>query len=220
MEKITLSAYTDKTFSQQSGKNLKVQINPKTFSLEKGIKYHMNTQAGDNSASGVFDKYDGEKLSFEIIIDCTGVIPDTGAKDTAYSKVSELEALVYDYKGDAHRPAFVQIVWGKLLFKGQLSSLKTEYMLFDKDGIPLRAKVAVAFANFIDEKTAKKKANKRSPDMSHFVVMREGDSLAALCQKIYGDSTLAPQVARINNLPGFRRVAAGTEILFPHLKKE
>lgn len=219
MEKVILSAYTDKTFKTWTGKTMRVQINPKTFSWEKGIKYHENMQAGSTSGSGVFNKYDGEKLSFEIIIDCTGVVPGTSIIDTAYLKVAALEALVYEYQGDAHRPSFVMIVWGTLLFKGQLSSLKTDYMLFDKYGIPLRAKVALTFVNFIDEKTAKKKAGKQSPDMSHFVVTREGDSLAALCGKIYGDSTLAPQVARINNLPGFRRVAAGTKILFPHLKK-
>lgn len=219
MEKITLSAYTDKSFAQPTGKDLKVQINPKTFSLEKGIKYHDNEQAGDNSASGVFNRYDGEKLSFDIMIDCTGVIPNTQPTDTAYDKVTELENLVYDYNGDAHRPAFIKVVWGKLLFKGQLSSLKTDYTLFNSDGIPLRAKVSVAFANFVDEKTAKKEADKHSPDMSHYITIREGDSIAALCLQIYGDSTLADQVAQINGLPGFRRIEAGTQILFPHLKK-
>lgn len=219
MDKVKITGYKDKTFNSKTGKELTVLINPKSVSLEKGIHYHENTQAGDSSASGVFDKYDGEKLSFEIFIDCTGVVAGTKENDTAYSKVSELEALVYEYNGDAHRPAFVTVLWGKLLFKGQLSSIKTDYMLFDPAGIPLRAKVAISFANFIDEKTAKKKANQKSPDMSHYLVIREGDSLADLCQKIYGDSTLAPQVARCNNLPGFRKIAAGTHILFPHLNK-
>ena len=41
-----------------------------------------------------------------------------------------------------------------------------------------------------------------------------------LCHKIYGDSLLVRQVARFNNLNSFRNIPAGTELLFPPLKKE
>lgn len=219
MTKVTITTYTDKTFSRKDGEPLELQLNPKAISIRKGIRYQENRQAGDSSASGVFDRYDGEKLSLEIPVDCTGVIPGTGENDTAYSQVAELESRIYNYKGDAHRPAFVKIAWGKLLFKGQLHKIETDYTLFDRSGVALRAVIKAEFANFVDEKTAKKKADKQSPDMSHLITLREGDTLAALCYRLYGDSTLAGQVARINGLNGFRDVPPGTEILFPHLKK-
>lgn len=219
MSKIQITAYTDKGFSKTDGKPLVLQINPKAFNLKKGIHYQENRQAGDNSASGVFDRYDGEKLSLEILIDCTGVVPGTKENDNAYLKVDQLEKLVYAYKGEAHRPAFVEVAWGDLIFKGQTTKFEVDYTLFDKNGVALRATVKLELANFTDEKTAKKKADKRSPDMSHLVVVREGDTLPALCRQFYDDSTLADQVARINGLNGFRRIPPGTELLFPHLKK-
>lgn len=219
MGKVQLTAYTDKSFSKADGKPLELQINPKTFNIRKGIHYQENRQAGDNSASGVFDRYDGEKLSLEILIDCTGVVPGTQENDNAYQKVDELEKRVYSYKGEAHRPAFVKVAWGKLIFKGQVNKFEVDYTLFDKSGVALRATVKLGLSNFIDEKTAKKKADKQSPDMSHLVVVREGDTLPALCRQFYDDSTLADQVARINGLSGFRRIPPGTELLFPHLKK-
>ena len=198
---------------------MKLQMNPSSLKVQKGIKYQDNKQLGDTSASGIFERYDGEKLSFEVLIDCTGVVKGTKEKDTADSKVTQIEKLVYVYSGNAHRPAFVKIAWGTFLFKGQLCGLKTEYDLFSAEGNPLRAKVNLEFASFTDEKTAKKSADKQSPDVSHLVTVHAGETLQGLCQQIYGDSTLVDEIARVNGLNGFRKITPGTEILFPHLRK-
>lgn len=56
--------------------------------------------------------------------------------------------------------------------------------------------------------------------MSRLVTVKEGETLPYLCHKIYGDSRLVLQVARFNNLGGFRNIPAGTELLFPPLKKD
>lgn len=218
MTKVKLSAYSDKTYSSQLGE-MEFQMNPSSLKLQKGIKYQDNKQLGDTSASGVFERYDGEKLSFEVLIDSTGVVAGTQESDTADSKVGQIEKLVYVYQGSAHRPSFVKIAWGTFLFKGQLCSLKTEYGLFNAKGSPLRAKVSLEFASFTDAKTAKKSADKQSPDVSHLVTVRAGETLPLLCQQIYGDSTLVNEVARVNGLNGFRRIAPGTTILFPQLQK-
>lgn len=65
-----------------------------------------------------------------------------------------------------------------------------------------------------------KKFHKQSPDMSRLVTVKEGETLPYLCHKIYGDSRLVLQVARFNNLGGFRNIPAGAELLFPPLKKD
>ena len=39
------------------------------------------------------------------------------------------------------------------------------------------------------------------------------------CYEVYGDPLLVGQVARFNNLNGYRNIPAGTEILLPMLKK-
>ena len=65
-----------------------------------------------------------------------------------------------------------------------------------------------------------KKFHKQSPDMSRLITVKEGETLPYLCHKIYGDSRLVLQVARFNNLGGFRNIPAGTEAVFPPLKKD
>lgn len=218
MDKMKITAYTDGNYKKEAGQ-MTVQINPKSYQLQKGIQYDKNKEQGNTNNSNTFSGYKAEELSFEIVVDCTGVVPGTAEGDMAYDKVKTLEDLLYRYKGKIHRPAFVMLAWGTILFKGQLKSVRTDYTLFKPDGNPLRAKVALTFIGFMAKEEATKEAAQSSPDMSHLFVLRGGDSIAALCEEVYGDSTLADEVARINGLCGFRHVEPGTALLFPHLKK-
>lgn len=70
------------------------------------------------------------------------------------------------------------------------------------------------------QKEEAKLFSKHSPDVSRLVTLKEGQTLSALCYEIYGDPLLVGQVARYNNLSGYRNIPAGTEILMPMLKKE
>lgn len=98
--------------------------------------------------------------------------------------------------------------------------MEVTYTLFTPEGVPLRAMVKMSFVEFVSAEKAEKLANNHSPDMSHLVTLKAGDSVARLCQKIYGDSCLADEVAGVNGLCGFRHVKPGTTLLFPHLRKD
>jgi phage tail protein X len=98
--------------------------------------------------------------------------------------------------------------------------MEVEYTLFSNRGIPLRATVELSFIGFRCVEQEHARFPKNSPDMSRLVTVRECETLAWLCHKIYGDSLLVRQLARFNGLNGFRNIPAGTEILFPPLKKQ
>ena len=139
--------------------------------------------------------------------------------DTATAKVKEIEDSVYLYNSELHRPSFVEVVYGQLMFKGQVKKMDVDYTLFNNAGDALRAKVTIELAGYMASDEERKKYPKNSPDMSRLVTVKDGDTLAALCQEAYGDSTLVAQVAKFNNLNGFRNIAAGTELLFPPLRR-
>ena len=101
----------------------------------------------------------------------------------------------------------------------RLKTLETEYTLFDLDGIPLRAELKVTLTGYCSQKEENKRFPKRSPDVSRMVTLKEGQTLAALCNEVYGDPLLVGEVARFNNLNGYRNVPSGTKILLPMLKK-
>ena len=56
-----------------------------------------------------------------------------------------------------------------------------------------------------------------SPPMDRMVTVVAGDTLPALCHKIYGDSSFYVQVAKYNKLNKFRKLTPGMQLRFPPL---
>lgn len=219
MEKLAITAYTDENFRTEYKSAFELQINPEKIKLERGIKYAEDRQLGSLNGSNTFVRYKPESLSFECIVDCTGTVE--GTKDNQHVKniVKAIEERLYFYNSDAHRPSFVKVNYGDMVFRGQLKSMETEYSLFNESGIPFRSNLKITLTGYCSSDEEKKKNTKYSPDVSRLIVLKEGQTLASLCQDVYNNSLLVTEVARFNNLNGFRSVPAGTEILFPALKK-
>lgn len=220
MDKVVIRSYSDKNFSEQYKGEIALQINPSELKFGKGIRYRKDMQLGALGGSSVFDRYEEQIFAFETVLDATGVLPQDEDVENIQDLISELEDRLYLYNSEGHRPPYVMVVWGEVIFKGQLSKMETQFTMFGADGLPLRAKVALSFSGFMADGEERKRAGKSSPDMSHLVVLQAGETVASVCQRIYGDSLLVDEVARLNGLSGFRKVAAGTELLFPHLRKE
>ena len=110
------------------------------------------------------------------------------------------------------------MLWGDLIFYGRLTSQKVENTLFKPQGDSLRASVSLSFESFISNEEEAKQANKSSPDLSHGVIFKQGDTLPLLCYKIYKDASYYAKVARANNIINFRQIKSGTRIWFPPLR--
>lgn len=219
MEQLKFTAYTDAKYGSEIG-NHTVLMDPDTLKFGKEIIYREDQQLGAIGGNSRFERYKPEFLSFKFTVDCTGIVEGTKQKDSVYDKIQEMEKLLYVYNSDGHRPSYVLVQYVALLFKGQVKKMDVEYTLFSNTGIPLRATVELTFNGFRCSEEERKKFSKQSPDMSRLITVKEGETLPYLCHKIYGDSLLVRQVASFNNLSGFRNIQAGTELLFPPLKKE
>jgi hypothetical protein len=216
MEQLKLYAFTDEKFSQKNhAEPLSLAVNPQSLRFGKSIVYNENRQLGTTGGTNTFDRYKPETLEFSFGIDCTGIVEGTAKDDNARVKIDELEKYLYLYNSEGHRPSYVMIAYGEVLFKGQLTSMHENYTTFTVHGIPLCAQVDLAFVGFRCNEEERKRYSKQSPDVSRVIMLKESDTLAALCEQIYGNSLLVTEVARFNNLNGFRDIPAGTEILFP-----
>lgn len=220
LEKLSMVGYSDKEFASLVG-SYDVLINPDTYTHSYKIEYHDRTAQGMNGTLTAFNRMGEETVAFKILFDGTGVVPGApadGDSSSIKTQVDKFRLLVFDYKGNHHRPNFVKLKWGTLRFKCQLKTLNLKYTLFSPDGAPVRAEADVLFAGYNSAKALKKEANKSSPDMSHLVSVKAGDTLPLLCYRIYGTSVPYAQVARVNGLTGFRRLEPGTELLFPPIR--
>ena len=201
-----------------------VTINPESYSHSFGITYS-GTRPGGDQAIGkaaqtpTFANTASEKVAFKIVIDATGVVPDNKGKAVA-QQIDQLRGIVYEYDGETHEPGIVKITWGKGLkaFFGRLEKLGIDYTLFHPDGTALRAKLDLGFISAKTPEEEARLANRQSPDMTHVIRVRAGDTLPLLCQRVYGDPSKYIEVARLNELDGFRTLAPDTLLRFPPMR--
>lgn len=201
------------------GASFELMLNPSGYSHSYSIGYNNKEAIGQLGSDAKFSGIKPEKVSFDIVIDGTGVVEvaDSASLDVK-GQVNKLTDVVYKYDGDNHEPNHVRIIWGNLLFFGRLESLSVEYTLFKPSGEPLRAKVKLAFSGFMSKEEEALRANRSSPDLSHLVEFKAGDTLPLLCYRIYKDSSYYPEVARINNITDFRDIKPGSRLHFPPLR--
>jgi hypothetical protein len=221
--KMVITAYSDPKFKSKvaSGKNpFTVWVNPGSYSYSRVVKYNDRQAQGSPGGSPEFNRVGDADLNFELIFDATGVIPVPNGQSYANGVtdvVNDFIDLLASVNGDIHTPNFLIVAWAGLQFPGVLVSLKIDFSLFRPDGTPLRAKMAVAFKYYSSEDMLAKAAGLNSPDLTHIVTVIAGDTLPALCHRIYGDSRYYARVARFNQLSGFRDLMPGTQLLFPPL---
>lgn len=202
-----------------SGSVFTVMINPAEFKHSAGITYDNQKTLGEPKADPKFNAVDKERVSFTLVLDGTGAVPGVGPVPVPVKlQLEQLRWVVYDYIGNKHEPPHVRLIWGTLIFFGRLESMSTQYTLFKPTGEPLRAKVDLSFVGAASAGAIKRLANLSSPDLSHRVLVREGDTLPLLCERIYGDPGYYLDVARVNQLHDFRRLVPGRQLHFPPLE--
>ena len=158
----------------------------------------------------------------ELIIDGTGVVKPqkksaTSAPISVKDQIELLKNVAYTFVGTKHESPIVQLKWGGFIFYGRVESLKFDYTLFKPSGVPLRAKVTLTFIEYQSTEEISKEAATESPDLTHIVEVKAGDTLPLLCYQIYQDCSYYSQVARINNLTNFRALKPGIKLQFPPL---
>jgi hypothetical protein len=219
LAKLTIAGYKDEKFSSKNGDPFVVMINPSSYDHSFSITYSEEESPGKAAKTSKFKAVGPESVSLNFILDDTGAVPRNKENEgkTVAKMIKELKDVVYKYYGESHEPNFVLLKWGTLLFKSRLDSLKIDYQMFKPNGVPLRAKVTLSFKGFVDPAKESQLANRSSPDLTHIVTIKEGDSLPFLCNKIYKNSKYYLKVAEINNLVNIRRLKVGSQIIFPPL---
>jgi hypothetical protein len=230
--KLNIKAFKDEKFSKEvSEGEFKTLLNPDNYTFKYKIEQNEDQSSGTSASAPKFNRALPEDLDLEFVFDRTGVITDygkAGSKDNKTYKdegggviddVEKFKKVVFDYNGDEHKPNYLIISWGTLLFKGSLAEMDITFKLFKADGTPLRAVAKAKFKGFVEDNLRVAIEKNSSPDLTHVRIVKEGDTLPLMTFRIYGDSKYYGEVAKVNKIPNFRKLKAGQKIIFPPIRK-
>ena len=233
LEPITITAYKDKelqTLAKAPNKFV-FPINPEQYSQQYKIGLDQSRPGGSSAPAPNFKSTDPEQLQLEFMFDSTGVLDEYYKNSsllgkTAREQVELFMKVAYVVNEETHKPNFLKIQWGKNnftynehMFDCYLSQLDIQYILFNRMGEPIRAKVKATFTRYVEQRREAAQANRSSPDLTHFRTVQEGDRLPLMTHNLIGDQSYCLKVASANNLTSFRSLKVGSELFFPPIKK-
>ena len=222
LKKLKLVGYKDDKFTEKIGDGeFTTLLNPEKYTFKYKVEYTEAQGQGTSASAPKFVRTPPEDFELDFLFDRTGVIKgqDDESGDGIIDDIEKFKKIVFDYNGDEHKPNYVMIGWGTLLFKGSLLEMSIDFKLFASDGTPLRAVAKAKFKGTVEDDLRVAKENNNSPDLTHIRTVKEGDTLPLMTFKIYGDSKYYLQVAQVNNLTNFRTLTVGQKIKFPPIKK-
>ncbi|MEL7118002.1 MAG: hypothetical protein AAFO07_01130 [Bacteroidota bacterium] len=195
-------------------------VNPEKFTLQRGVQMSRRGNSHGNKNSTQLKGAAPAKLSFELMLDGTGVIEYNNDKnDTVEDRLAKLQAVVFEYEGEIHKQNYLRVSWNRFIFYCHLESLQIECNLFNKDGKVLRAKVNLSFVEHSNPSYNEKQSWNRSPDLTHLKTVRDGDTILQMTHDVYKNSKYYLEIARTNNLINFRELNIGQQLTFPPLDK-
>ncbi len=240
LEKLTIIPYKDSEFQNQNGDPFVVLMNPEEWIEESSIQYARPAPNGGSGTALLFEKIPAPKISLKLLFDGTGVLnsqngiispaavsaaaalsgavlnpTQSSTLGTVSEQIKKFKEITTEYVGDIHETGYLRLFWGENKFSGRISTLKITYTLFSSDGKPLRAIVDAEFIYAVDLALANAQNNSTSPDLTHIRTVKEGDTLALMCAKIYKNPRLYLEIARVNGLSNYRNLEVGSKLFFP-----
>ncbi|WP_186757800.1 CIS tube protein [Echinicola salinicaeni] len=222
LEKLKVVAYKDSKFSDEvDNGEFTTLLNPEKYKFQYRVEQNEDQAAGTSAAPIRFNKILPQTLELDFLFDRTGIIAGYEASENGViDDIEHFKKVVYEYNGEKHKPNYLMITWGSLLFKGYLKEMDIEYKLFRPDGTPIRAMATTKIGEFVEEDLRTAQENNQSPDLTHYRTVNDGDTLPLMTYRIYGDSKYYLEVAKANKLTNFRKLKTGTELFFPPLQKQ
>ncbi|MCH7400370.1 LysM peptidoglycan-binding domain-containing protein [Belliella kenyensis] len=221
LSKMFIKAYSDEEFKDEVPEGTYTALlNPESYSFNYTTVQNEDQAPGTSSTAPKFAKSLPQELTFEFLFDRTGALLDSPLLENGIiDDIEHFKKVVFDYQGEQHRPNYLKIAWGSLLFKGVLNSLDINFKLFKADGTPIRAIASIKLIGFVEDNLRVAIENNQSPDLTHYREVKNGDTLPLMAYRIYGDSKYYLEVARANRIYDFRTLKIGMKIYFPPLEK-
>ena len=225
LEKLKIFAFSDvQRQTAIDGSPFEAMFNPQTLTRTSTNVFTAAQGTGNGAQSATFVRAAPSDLQVSLLLDGTGV-EEMGLVNlfsdpkTVQERIDDFLALAYQPQSDTHEPSYLKVQWGKFTFECRLGSVTVNYTSFDRDGSALRAELELTLAADGDVVKQQSLAALTSPDVSHARLVRGGDTLPLMTQRVYGSAAPTLRVARANGLDHIRGLAPGRTLIFPPLAR-
>lgn len=211
------------------GTTVKCMFNPNDYAFSKHNNWTPGKSKGFNLAQYEFGSGQPTVLQMQLFFDTYSNVKSgsAGGAPTDVRKVYtggiwnmvKVDPALASLSNSQGRPPIVSFQWGSTwTFKAVISDLRERFTLFLPDGTPVRSTLDVTFQQIQDENWYPS-TNPTSGGVGgeRVWVVNEGDTLAWIAYKEYGDSSLWRLIADANKLTRVRKLAAGTMLEIPNV---
>lgn len=191
-------------------------FNPESFAVQEELEWQDRCAANSEGSDAVYHRTKPRTFTLEFTLDGTG-INTNGVKIPVTAQVALFRLVTTKLNGVIHRPPYLMVQYGPFINNCFLKSSTITYTMFDIYGLPIRAKISATFTERVLGGLSGILNMLSSPDLTHQVMVKEGDILPLLTYKTYNNQMYYLQLAKVNRLKNFRKLKAGTTLVFPPL---
>ncbi|MGH9326216.1 MAG: LysM peptidoglycan-binding domain-containing protein [Terriglobia bacterium] len=185
-------------------------FNPEEYSLNKDNSYASQAIPGLTSPLLQFVHGNLQTLDMELFFDTFDSQSDVRSETNQIFGLLEIDS-------DLHTPPVLRVTWGSLDFRCVLAKVSQKFIRFYSDGRPGRARLTVAFNEYLDAATQVSQANLQTADFSKAYTVKEGDTLNGIAANFYEDATKWRPIALANSIVDPRFITPGQELQIPPL---
>lgn len=193
-------------------RDVEVLFNPEGYRIAKRTRWREHQVLLSDSPKVEFVCGERRRLEVDLIVDTS-----VDRRDVR-TETARIEALAL-VDPDLHRPPHLLFSWGSLQFDGVLESIDGRFLLFDRDGTPLRAALHLTFRERIPGNEEDRKPL-QSPDRAKRRVVREGDTLPLIAFQEYQDPSAWRRIAEANDIGRPQDLTPGQVILIPPIRRK
>ena len=143
------------TLVDDTSKSVTCQFNPDTFKLERTVEWKVEVKEGTDVPMVEFKGGKGHEMGpIELIFDTTATGTDVRQEYKPLIEISKVDPSAKNSTTNQSEPSKCRFQWGEFLsFTAVLTKLTETFTMFDPEGVPLRAKVAVTLLEVPERQT-------------------------------------------------------------------
>ncbi|MEV6875384.1 LysM peptidoglycan-binding domain-containing protein [Amycolatopsis sp. NPDC051128] len=192
-------------------KRIPLKFNPTEYKLSKSNTFAEITIPGLETPPIQYIRGGSETLSVQALVDTSDTLDDVRK-----SYVDSIRKLMRPQE-TLHAPPVVRFVWDRTVFRGVLEKLDVNYVLFAKNGVPLRAQLDITLKEYRPAKEQVQDPPRSSPTVEKSYVVRRGDTWDRISTAVYRRPDAWRELARANGISDPRDLRPGLVLTVPRL---